>query len=96
MDIRFVKDNVADFWLELASAWDGKGMTVSEVLSRGAALRFTHTVDRLRITLGAAPRAGDVARSPFAIAACPRRARGGPQDHQEQVRRALLLQRELV
>ena len=59
VQIRFVKDNVGDFWLDLASPADGKGMTVSDVLSQGAPLRFTHTADRLRIFLAAPPKAGE-------------------------------------
>ena len=59
VDVRFVKDNVAEFWLDLATPADGKGMTVSDVLSGGAALRFTHAAGRLRIFLTAPPKVGE-------------------------------------
>ena len=52
IDLRFNRDNLADFTLDFASVNDGKGMKVSEVQSGGAALRFTHQSDLLRITLG--------------------------------------------
>lgn len=58
--VRFVQAGVGQIWLDLASAANGKGMTVSEVLSGGAALRFSHQSDRLAITLGAAPGAGEI------------------------------------
>ena len=59
IDLRFTKDNPADFTLDLASVNDGKGMTVSEVKSAGAALRFTHHADLLRISLGSPAKAGE-------------------------------------
>lgn len=51
VDVRFVKDGVTEFFLDLASAANGKGMTVSEVTSGGTAVRYTHASDRLVITL---------------------------------------------
>ncbi|HZM86964.1 MAG TPA: M1 family metallopeptidase [Blastocatellia bacterium] len=59
IELRFTRDNLADFTLDLASVNGGKGMTVSEVQSGGAALRFTHQADLLRITLGTAAKAGE-------------------------------------
>src|SRR5580704_17677193 len=60
VSVRFVKDGVASFRLDLASAANGKGMTVSEVTSAGAAAQFTHQNGRLTIALAAAPKAGEL------------------------------------
>jgi hypothetical protein len=49
--IRFVKAGVSEVALDLASAAAGKGMTVSEVTSAGAPVRFTHQSDHLLLTL---------------------------------------------
>ena len=59
VSIRFVKD-ASSFWLDLASANAGKGMTVSEVSSNGAALKFTHADDRLTVALAAPAHPGDL------------------------------------
>lgn len=59
VDLRFVKDGVAQVALDLASATNGKGMTVSEVTSNSDALRFTHDSDRLLITLPSPPKTGE-------------------------------------
>ena len=64
--VRFVTANQSHFFLDLASAAQGKGMTVSSVKSGTETLRFEHTADRLRIVLPAAPRAGE--RRMFTIA----------------------------
>jgi aminopeptidase N len=58
--IRFVKDGVAQFALDLTSPAGGKGMTVSEVTFDGGAVRFVHQADRLVLTLPSAPKAGDI------------------------------------
>lgn len=63
--IRFVREGVARFTLDLASAANGKGMTVGSVASAGAPVKFTHTADRLTIELAAAPKAGE--RREFAV-----------------------------
>src|SRR5580698_4027223 len=60
VSVRFVKDGVASFWLDLASAANGKGMTVSEVTTAGAAAQFAHRDGRLTITLSTAPKAGEL------------------------------------
>src|SRR5437868_5472756 len=52
-DLRFTRDGVTEIALDLA-----KPMTVSEVLSDGAALRFRHDADRLMISLATAPKSG--------------------------------------
>ena len=59
VDLRFVNPGVAQFGLDLASAKDGKGMTVSEVSANGVMPRYSHASDRLTITLPEAPRAGE-------------------------------------
>ncbi|MGE0883562.1 MAG: M1 family metallopeptidase [Blastocatellales bacterium] len=53
IDLRFIQAAISEVTLDLASATDGKGMTVSEVTSNGAALPFKHQSDRLTITLAA-------------------------------------------
>ena len=58
--VRFVKDGLREFWLDLASAANGKGMTVSEVTSAGAAAPYNHQADRLTLTLAQASKAGEV------------------------------------
>lgn len=59
IDLRFLKDSIADLTLDLASVKDAKGMRVSEVQSRGAAVRFTHEADLLRITLDSPSKGGE-------------------------------------
>lgn len=59
VDLHFVNDGVSEFTLDLASPADGKGMTVSEIISAGAALKYTHQADKLRILLDSPPRAGE-------------------------------------
>jgi aminopeptidase N len=60
VSVRFVSGGATSFWLDLASAANGKGMTVSEVTAAGAVAQFTHQNGRLTITLGAAPKAGEL------------------------------------
>src|ERR1700722_20293359 len=60
VSVRFVKDGVSSFWLDLASAANGKGMTVSDVISSGAGVKFAHQNNRVTISLSAAPRAGEL------------------------------------
>jgi len=59
-EIRFVKAGVTQFSLDLASPANGKGMTVSEVSSGGAALQYWHASDRLAITLPSAPKTDEL------------------------------------
>jgi aminopeptidase N len=58
-DLRFVSDGVTQVVLDLTSVKDGKGMTVSEVTSAGAPLKFAHVADRLTIALPTHPKAGE-------------------------------------
>lgn len=57
--IRFVKDGLKTFFLDLASDANGKGMTVSAVLIDDQPLGFSHTKNRLNISLPNASVAGD-------------------------------------
>jgi aminopeptidase N len=57
--VKFLQDGLGDVWLDLTSAAGGKGMTVASVTSAGAAVRFSHATDRLRVTPPAPSRAGD-------------------------------------
>ena len=52
--LKFVKDGVAEAFLDLASAANGKGMTVDSVTSDGAPVTYQHAADRLRLTFAAA------------------------------------------
>jgi aminopeptidase N len=56
--LRMVADGVREVFLDLASAADGKGMTVSAVTGAAGPLQYTHTGGRLRIALGAPARTG--------------------------------------
>ena len=58
-DIAFLQGNTTGFTLDLASASNGKGMTVSEVLSQGAPVRFSHSADRLQIDIAPPPQPGE-------------------------------------
>jgi aminopeptidase N len=58
--VRFVKDGVTHVALDLASAANGKGMSVSEVSFGGAAVSFVHESDRLVLALPSVPAAGSV------------------------------------
>ena len=52
-------EGVAEVWLDLTSAVDGKGMTVSGVTIAGRAVTFTHAADRLRVALPTKARSGE-------------------------------------
>lgn len=60
VSVRFVKDGMAEFWLDLASPKGGKGMTVTDVSTGDTSLRYTHQLDRLTIKLASPSKAGDV------------------------------------
>jgi aminopeptidase N len=58
--LRFLKDGLAEFWLDLASPSNGKGMTVSGVTSAGAAVRYSHQANRLTLAMANPPQAGEL------------------------------------
>src|SRR5580700_2038058 len=58
--VRFVKDGLTEFALDLASLKDGKGMTVTDVSTGDISLRYTHQTDRLNIKLQMPSKAGDL------------------------------------
>ncbi|HUA59320.1 MAG TPA: M1 family metallopeptidase [Verrucomicrobiae bacterium] len=59
--VRFVKDGLTEFALDLASPKDaGKGMTVTDVSSGDISLRYTQAADRLTIKLQLPSKAGDL------------------------------------
>lgn len=63
--IKFVADGVNEVALDLTSAANGKGMSVTEVTSAGGTLRYQHQSDRLRIAIPVAPKAGEI--RPFTV-----------------------------
>jgi aminopeptidase N len=56
--LKAVNNAVREVFLDLTSAADGKGMTVSSVTSGGGPVEFVHQNDRLRLPLPAGIRAG--------------------------------------
>jgi aminopeptidase N len=60
--ILFTRDGAAGFFLDLATASNGKGMTVTAVTSDSTALRYSHASDRLNISLDRPTRAGEQRR----------------------------------
>jgi aminopeptidase N len=56
---RFTSPGLKEVAVDLASAANGKGMTVSAVACAGKPVQFTHDKDRLRIALTTTPSAGD-------------------------------------
>jgi aminopeptidase N len=59
--LKFVKDGVTEASLDLTSAANGKGMTVTAVSSDAGAVRYQHEADRLRMTFPAA-KTGEIRR----------------------------------
>jgi aminopeptidase N len=55
-ELRFTRGGVAEASLDLASAANGKGMTVSDVTADGKSLAFTHEKNRLRWPLDPPPK----------------------------------------
>jgi len=56
--LKFTADSLKEVYLDLTSAVEGKGMTVSSVTSGGNPVPFTHDKNRLRLPLPATSRAG--------------------------------------
>ncbi len=59
VEMRFVKAGVAAFELDLASASNGKGMTVTAVSSSAGAVTYTHQANRVRIAMASPPKADE-------------------------------------
>jgi aminopeptidase N len=60
--IRFVKDGLTSFFLDLAGPSNRKGMTVSGVVADSATLRYSHVDNRLTITLPRPTKASELKR----------------------------------
>jgi aminopeptidase N len=58
--VRFLQDGLTQFWLDLASPANGKGMTVTEVTSAGAPVHYAHETDRLTLPLLPPSKAGEL------------------------------------
>ena len=71
-DLRFVQPNVTRFWLDLANMVEGRGMTVTSVVSNGSPAPYQHAAGRLTITLAAAPPAGERRRFTIAYHGVPK------------------------
>ena len=71
VDVRFTQAGVTAVALDLASAANGKGMTVRSVTSNGAPVAFTHTAGVIRMQLVPAPAAGDERRFTIAYGGSP-------------------------
>ncbi len=59
VDVRLLDDSVKELALDLTSASNGKGMTVSEVTSNGSPVPYTHKSNRLTIAIAPAARTGE-------------------------------------
>lgn len=66
VSVRFNRDGLTDFFLDLATPSGGKGMTVTTVSSDSANLRYRHVANRLHITLSSPTKSGQLRR--FTIA----------------------------
>ncbi|HVL13979.1 MAG TPA: M1 family metallopeptidase [Gemmata sp.] len=58
-EFRFARDGVAEVVLDLATAANGKGMTVAEVTTGGKPVKYTHEKSQLRIELDPPAKAGE-------------------------------------
>jgi aminopeptidase N len=71
LDVRFTQAGVKALALDLASASNGKGMTVRSVTSGAAAVPFTHAKDVLRIDIAQPPAIGEERRFTIAYGGAP-------------------------
>ena len=69
--VRFTKGGLTSFFLDLATPADGKGMTVTGVTCDSSSLRYTHTGDRLSISLAAPTIAGELRKFTVAYHGIP-------------------------
>ena len=60
--IRFTRDGLTSFFLDLATPSNGKGMTTTGVFADSVAVRYLHAANRLTITLARPSRASEVQR----------------------------------
>jgi aminopeptidase N len=60
--IRFTRDGLTSFFLDLATPSNGKGMTTTGVFSDSVPVRYTHSANRLTITLPRPSRASELWR----------------------------------
>jgi aminopeptidase N len=58
--VRFVRNSLPEWWLDLASAAHGKGMAVSSVESGGEGVPYAQAADRLRIDLRPPSKTGEL------------------------------------
>jgi len=59
IDLRFLQNGLREVTFDLASAANGKGMAIAEVISGGAPVSYAHQADRLKLTLNDPPKAGE-------------------------------------
>ena len=86
IELRFLTDEVTEFELDLASASDGQGMTVSTVANGERSLEFVHRDDRLRVSLSSPSRAGDLRTFTVTYHGVPASGLNiGPNKHGERV-----------
>ena len=71
VSVRFTKDGLREFFLDLATPNGAKGMTVTAVSSDSTPLRFRHAGNRLHITLAAPTTAGVLQRVTIAYHGIP-------------------------
>jgi aminopeptidase N len=71
VDVRFTQPGITAVTLDLASAANGKGMTVRSVTSGGGAVPFTHTAGVLRMQIAQPPTVGEERRFTVAYSGSP-------------------------
>ena len=91
--LKVAAPGVREVFFDLASAAQGKGMTVTAVTSAAGPLQYTHAAGRLRIALPTPAAEGQETRDHRAL---PRRARRRPAPDRQHPRRADHVQRELA
>ena len=69
--IRFTRDGLNDFFLDLATPAGAKGMTVTAVTSDSTPLRYIHSDNHLRISLRTPTRTGELRRFTIAYHGIP-------------------------
>ncbi len=83
--VRFVRAGVTEFFLDLTSVANGKGMTVQSVTVGGQPASWQHTGDRLRITRASPSRAAELQSYDIEYSGVPARGlRIGNNKHGER------------